>query len=177
MRWDELDLKTGTWSIPAEKTKTQRAQLIPLGAMEKEILTQREELLEDSGEVEDDNPWVFPGKGAAGHMVDPGNAWESLRERLGMSDLWIHDLRRSLASSMANTGADVSVVRAALNHTDTRTTLKAYIRTSQQVQLEARQKAQEAWFEAKKRQATEAEEPLNPKNNTSKPKGEKKKKR
>jgi integrase len=151
MRWDELDLKNGTWSIPAEKTKTQRAQIIPLGAVEKKILTEREELLEDSAEIDGDCPWVFPGKGAAGHMVDPGNAWESLREKLGMSDLWIHDLRRSLASSMANTGADVSVVRAALNHTDTRTTLKAYIRTSQQVQLEARQKAQSAWFDAAKR--------------------------
>jgi hypothetical protein len=58
---------------------------------------------------------------------------------------------------MANTGADVSIVRAALNHTDTRTTLKAYIRTNQQVQLQAKQRAQEAWIEAKKKQA--AEEP------------------
>lgn len=153
MRWDELDRKAGTWSIPAEKTKTRRAQLIPLGPFELEVLDERERLLNDSEDIEDDCPWVFPGKGAAGHMVDPGNAWESLRGKLEMSDLWIHDLRRSLASSMANTGADVSVVRAALNHTDTRTTLKAYIRTSQQVQLQARQKAQEAWFEAMKRQS------------------------
>lgn len=157
MRWDEVDLKNGTWSIPAEKMKTTRAQIIPLGAMEKEVLTQREQLLEEAGVMKRDCPWVFPGKGAAGHMVDPGNAWESLRKDLGMDDLWIHDLRRSLASSMANTGADVSVVRAALHHTDTRTTLKAYIRTSQQVQLEARQKAQQAWVDAKKRQATEEE--------------------
>lgn len=153
MRWDELDRKAGTWSIPAEKTKTRRAQLIPLGPFELGVLDEREQLLNDSEEIEDDCPWVFPGKGAAGHMVDPGNAWESLRDELGMSDLWIHDLRRSLASSMANTGADVSVVRAALNHTDTRTTLKAYIRTSQQVQLQARQKAQEAWFDAMKKQS------------------------
>lgn len=90
-------------------------------------------------------------------MVDPGNAWETLREKLEMGDLWLHDLRRSLASSMANTGADVSIARAALNHTDTRTTLKAYIRTSQQVQLQAKQRAQEAWFEAKKKQADEAQ--------------------
>lgn len=90
-------------------------------------------------------------------MVDPGNAWESLRDELGMSDLWLHDLRRSLASSMANTGADVSIVRAALNHTDTRTTLKAYIRTSQQVQLQARQKAQEAWFEAMRNQQSQSD--------------------
>ncbi len=153
MRWDEVDLKNGTWSIPAEKMKTTRAQIIPLGAMEKEVLMQREQLLEETGVKKLDCPWVFPGKGAAGHMVDPGNAWESLRKSLGMSDLWIHDLRRSLASSMANTGADVSFVRAALHHTDTRTTLKAYIRTRQQVQLEARQKAQQTWVEAMKRQS------------------------
>lgn len=157
MRWDELDLKNGTWSIPAEKTKTRRAQLIPLGAIEKGVLTDRKQLLKHSEEIDDDCPWVFPGKGASGHMVDPGNAWESLRSDLGMSDLWLHDLRRSLASSMANTGADVSIVRAALNHTDTRTTLKAYIRTNQQVQLQARQKAQDAWFGAMKRQSKEVD--------------------
>lgn len=158
MRWDELDLKDGAWSIPAEKTKTRRAQMIPLGAIELGVLTEREQLFKDTEEIDDDCPWVFPGKGASGHMVDPGNAWETLRKDLGMSDLWIHDLRRSLASSMANTGADVSIVRAALNHTDTRTTLKAYIRTSQQVQLQARQKAQDAWFEAMKRQSEQSKD-------------------
>lgn len=156
MRWDELDLKEGTWSIPAEKTKTRRAQLIPLGPIELEVLDGREQLFKDTDEIDDDCPWVFPGKGASGHMVDPGNAWETLRDKLEMGDLWLHDLRRSLASSMANTGADVSIVRAALNHTDTRTTLKAYIRTNQQVQLQAKQKAQDAWLEAKKRQAEES---------------------
>lgn len=153
MRWDELDLEEGTWSIPAEKTKTRRAQLIPLGPIELEVLDGRKQLFKDTEEIDDDCPWVFPGKGASGHMVDPGNAWETLRDKLEMGDLWLHDLRRSLASSMANTGADVSIVRAALNHTDTRTTLKAYIRTNQQVQLQAKQKAQEAWLEAKRRQA------------------------
>lgn len=161
MRWDELDLDARTWSIPVEKTKTRRAQLIPLGPIEIGVLTEREQLLGESEEVDDDCPWVFPGKGAFGHIVDPGNAWESLREQLGMSDLRIHDLRRSLASTMANTGADVSVVRAALNHTDMRTTLKAYIRTSQQVQLQARQKAQEAWLAAMKKQSEEEKDPSN----------------
>lgn len=55
---------------------------------------------------------------------------------------------------MANSGADVLIVRAALNHTDTRTTLKAYIRTTQQVQLEAREKAQRSWLSAMDRQTT-----------------------
>lgn len=148
MRWDEIDLDTCTWIIPAAKMKTGQSQILPLGPLELSVLTDRRQLLKNAKIV---SPWVFPGAGNSGHIVDPGNAWEKLRERLGMEDLWIHDLRRSLASSMANTGADVSIVRAALNHADLRTTLKAYIRTSQQVQLQARQKAQAGWLEAMKR--------------------------
>lgn len=150
MRWEELNLKANEWTIPAKKMKTGKAQIIPLGSLESALLTERKALLKRAGVV---SPWVFPGNSKVGHIVDPGNAWEALRKRLKLDDLWIHDLRRSLASSMANTGADVSIVRAALNHSDTRTTLKAYIRTNQQVQLEARQKAQDAWLAAMKEQA------------------------
>jgi len=150
MRWDEVDLKASQWTIPAKKMKTGKSQTIPLSSLESTLLTERKALLKKARVV---SPWVFPGNGSKGHIVDPGNAWEALRKRLKLDDLWIHDLRRSLASSMANTGADVSIVRAALNHSDTRTTLKAYIRTTQQVQLEARQKAQGAWYEAMKRQS------------------------
>lgn len=107
MRWD---VKDGAWSIPAEKTKKRRAQIIPLGPIELEVLKGREQLLEDTGEIDDDCPWVFPGKGASGNKVDPGNAWETLCEKLKMGNLWLHDLRRSLASSMANTGVRLSVL-------------------------------------------------------------------
>lgn len=156
MRWEEVDLGGGTWTIPAEKMKGGRVQSIPLNTLELSVLSERKQLLKKAHVV---SPWVFPGTGNKGHIVDPGNAWETLRSRLGLEDLWIHDLRRSLASSMANTGADVSIVRAALNHTDTRTTLKAYIRTNQQAQLDARQKAQDAWLEAMKRQSKTTPDP------------------
>ena len=66
VHWGEVDLKNGTWSIPAEKMKRTRAQIIPLGAMEKEVLTQLEQLLEEAGVMKHDCPLVFPGKGAAG---------------------------------------------------------------------------------------------------------------
>lgn len=150
MRWGELDLHAGAWSIPAEKTETLRAQIIPLGPIEIGVLTERSNCSGNWRKL------MMIARGSSLGKV----RWVTLSIRvtpvsrcasLGMSDLWIHDLRRSLASTMANTGADVSVVRAALNHTDMRTSLKAYIRASQQVQLQARQKAQEAWLEAMKR--------------------------
>jgi len=150
MRWEEVSLKAKERTIPAKKMKTGKAQIIPRGSLQTTLLKERKALLKKAGVV---SPWVFPGYSKLGHILDPGNEWEALRKRLKMDDLWIHDLRRSLASSIANTGADVSIVRAALNHSDTRTTLKACIRTDQEVRLHARQKAQGAWLEAMRKQS------------------------
>ena len=148
MEWSEIDEEAWLWKIPAAKMKGRKMQEILLGPAEIEILTQRKQLLIDDKKL---SKYVFPsGKSASGHIEDPGNAWESLRENLGLEDLWIHDLRRSLASAMANTGASVAIVKQALAHTDERTTMRAYIRTNRQAQLDARQKAQQGWFQAAK---------------------------
>lgn len=142
MQWSEVDEEAWLWRIPAVKMKARKMQEILLGPAEIDILIQRKQLLKEAGRL---SPYVFPSdKSASGHLEDPGNAWE----RLGLGDLWIHDLRRSLASAMANTGASVAIVKQALAHTDERTTLNAYIRTNRQAQLEARQRAQQAWFKA-----------------------------
>jgi len=153
MRWSEIEESDWLWTVPASNMKGRKSQEILLGPAEIEILVRRKEILMESGNFTD---FVFPSeKSASGHIEDPGNAWESLRERLGLGDLWIHDLRRSLASAMANTGANIAVVKQALAHTDERTTMKAYIRTNRQVQLDARQKAQQAWFDAAKKKETD----------------------
>ncbi|MCW5824209.1 MAG: tyrosine-type recombinase/integrase [Cyanobacteria bacterium TGS_CYA1] len=149
MEWSEIREEDWLWVIPASKMKGRKKQEILLGPAEIDILTRRKQLLIIDEKFQ---KYVFPSeKSASGHIEDPGNAWESLREKLGLEDLWIHDLRRSLASAMANTGASVAIVKQALAHTDERTTMKAYIRTNRQAQLEARQKAQQGWFEASKK--------------------------
>lgn len=149
MEWSEIKEGNWLWIIPASKMKGRKMQEIPLGLAEIDILSKRKQMLSDDGKF---SKYVFPSdKSASGHIEDPGNAWESLREKLGLEDLWIHDLRRSLASAMANSGASVAIVKQALAHTDERTTMRAYIRTNRQAQLEARQKAQEGWFEASKK--------------------------
>ncbi|MFN8656837.1 MAG: tyrosine-type recombinase/integrase [Candidatus Obscuribacterales bacterium] len=154
MQWSEIDERSWVWIIPAAKMKGRKTQEILLGPAEVDILTQRKKLLENAGKLTD---FVFPSdKSASGHIQDPGNAWETLRKQLKLDDVWIHDLRRSLASAMANTGASVAIVKQTLAHTDERTTMRAYIRTNRQAQLEARQKAQEAWFEAAAKAQKEA---------------------
>jgi len=56
------------------------------------------------------------GKGRTGHMVEPKTGWKRILERAGIEDLWLHDLRRSLGSWQAATGASLSVIGKSLNH-------------------------------------------------------------
>jgi integrase len=60
--------------------------------------------------------WVFPSTGKTGHLVEPKKAWKRILERADLSDLRIHDLRRSLGSWQAATGASLSIIGKSLGH-------------------------------------------------------------
>jgi integrase len=145
MRFDELDLAAGNWSIPGRKTKNLQGQVIPLGPTEIAILKERRELLKAAGII---GPYLFPGDGKTGHVQDIKRSWTTLRKRLEISDVTVHDLRRSLAASMASQNVNVSLIKSALNHKDLKTTLSVYAMTSKQAELEARQLAQSVWIKA-----------------------------
>lgn len=112
MRWDQIDFISRTWRIP--ETKTGDPQVIPLEDAELAILLNRR--------ASSESPWVFPGTGATGHLVEPKKGWMRLRERAGMKDLRLHDLRRTLGSWMGDTGASLPVIGKALNHKSQATT-------------------------------------------------------
>jgi len=131
MRWADVDFTSKTWTIPGEKMKNGQSLVLALSQFEIELLEKRRELGE----------WVFPGTGSTGHFVEPKRAWHRLLKRAQIEDLHIHDLRRSLASFMANSGADVSLIKSALNHKDIQTTLNVYVRTARSAELDAREKA------------------------------------
>ena len=85
--------------------------------------------------------------------MEPKRAWARLLKRAEIEDLHIHDLRRSLASYMANSGADVSLIKSALNHKDINTTLNVYVRTARDAELAAREKAHELMLSHKETKA------------------------
>ena len=58
----------------------------------------------------------------------------------------IHDLRRSLASYMASSGAELAVIKNALNHKDIKTTIEVYAKTAKDAEMDARQKAHDMTF-------------------------------
>lgn len=112
MCWTEVNLEVGLWKIP--RTKNGDSHTIPLVPQALDVLKNRFTVKQSE--------WVFPSNGKSGHFVDPKRAWKRLLERAGISDLRIHDLRRSLGSWQATTGASLSIIGKTLAHKSVNTT-------------------------------------------------------
>lgn len=111
MKWENVFLDRGYWEIPETKNgNSQRVVLVPTAI---EILERRK-----SGGSE----FVFPGEGKAGHFNDPKRGWARILERAEIPNLRIHDLRRSLGSWQAATGASLSMIGKSLNHKNVNST-------------------------------------------------------
>jgi integrase len=115
MRWDQVNLEGATWRIPSELTKNGEEHTIPLVPRAVEILKERQS--------SSSSEWVFPGPGKTQRLVSPKNAWLRIKRRAGLDDLRLHDLRRTLGSWQAATGASLAVIGRTLNHKDVSTTL------------------------------------------------------
>ena len=114
MRWKEISLPRTEWQIP--RTKNGTAQTVPLSAEVVAILERR------AREAVTGAIFVFPGDGKSGHLVEPKKGWERVLARAGIEDLRIHDLRRSLGSWQAKTGASLAIIGKSLHHKNTQTT-------------------------------------------------------
>lgn len=121
MRWDDLNLDRGLWRIPAADAKGGELLICVLAPPVVEILRRRHG---ERGE----NPFVFPGAGKVGHLAEPKKAWHSILKRAGLVDgtgkntVRIHDLRRTLGSWQAATGASLSIIGKSLGHKNVATT-------------------------------------------------------
>lgn len=105
MRWADIDLAAGVWRIA--KTKNGMPQTVTLSP---EAVTVLESRKAGGGE------FVFPGEGKTNHIVEPKKAWATLLKAAGIANLRIHDLRRTLGSWQARTGASLPIIGKSLNH-------------------------------------------------------------
>ncbi|MCQ1549842.1 MAG: tyrosine-type recombinase/integrase [Candidatus Accumulibacter phosphatis] len=113
MHWREIDLTAGNWRLPVTKNGT--PQTVTLCPEAVEILKARQEATAGG--------FVFPGTGATGHMVEPKKAVIRIMERAGIpygrndpNGVTLHDLRRTLGSWQARTGASLAIIGKSLNH-------------------------------------------------------------
>lgn len=68
------------------------------------------------------NPYVLPGRGGEGHLVNIQTTWGELRKAAGLDDVRLHDLRHSFASFGAAAGDSLMVIGALLGHRSAKST-------------------------------------------------------
>jgi integrase len=116
--WDEFDLKSGWWTIPAAKAKNGNQHRVPLSDLALDLLSKLKELTGGS-------KWLFPSPKGNTHMA-PGAVDHALRKNLdkfeNVKPFTPHDLRRSSASHMTALGVLRLVVSKILNHTESSVT-------------------------------------------------------
>ncbi|WP_341794111.1 MULTISPECIES: tyrosine-type recombinase/integrase [unclassified Rickettsia] len=124
MEWPEINLTDKTWHIPAHKSKNGIPHLLPLTEKAIKILSKRKK-------EKKNNKWVFPSprKSKSGHFEEPQKSWHKIRQKAGIPDVRIHDIRRTMGSWMAINGASQYIIGKALNHKSPRAT-RIYARLS-----------------------------------------------
>jgi integrase len=144
MAWPDVDLVGGLWKIP--ETKNGEPVTVPLIPEAVAILKARQPGQPEEGK-EAPPPWIFPAKSRTGYMDAPKKRWAALLERAGLADLRLHDLRRSMGSWQAKTGASLLTIGKSLGHKSASATL-IYARLDVDPVRQSMEKAAGAMLEA-----------------------------
>jgi integrase len=108
MRWSDLDLESGWWTIPGIHTKNRRAHRVPLTAKAVEIVR---------AQVRDDvSVSVFSDGDSARHRAK--KAPSIVGRALDLENFRGHDLRRTAATRMGEAGVPRQHIAYVLNHVD-----------------------------------------------------------
>jgi integrase len=140
MKWCDIFLERKEWIIP--RTKNNEPQTVVLSREAAEILSRRKK--------DSKTDFVFPGEGMHGHFNDPKKGWKRLLMRAGIENLRLHDLRRTLGSWQAKTGASLLVIGKSLGHKSLQST-SVYARLDLEPVRQSVQSASRAIFMAAQR--------------------------
>jgi integrase len=106
MRWSELDIPGGTWSIPSARTKNGKEHIVHLSPQATAELSALEK---------QNSEFVFTGTGKT-PISGFSKAKRELDNALPIEAWRVHDLRRTAASGMARLGSEPHVIERVLNH-------------------------------------------------------------
>jgi integrase len=115
--WDQFD-DAGIWTKPGAATKQKTDHIVPLSPPARQLLA-RIRRQQDEAET-----FVFPSSGKRGHRTVLKHDWEQVCKGAGITNLRIHDLRHSYASTVISAGWSLPVVGALLGHTQPNTTAR-----------------------------------------------------
>jgi integrase len=80
--------------------------------------------------------YIFCGRVKHRHLVNISKPWDAVRKAAKTPDVRIHDIRRTVGSWLAQQGESIPTIKALLNHSDMRTTLR-YTRSARTQERQA----------------------------------------
>lgn len=111
LRWDQVDFDRDTIRFPETKTGSFVA---PLSCFTKEYLRSEKRKAK--------TPFVCPSKRPDKALVNLQKPWRLVRQRAGLNDVRLHDLRHSYASLGAGLGMSLPMIGRLLGHSQAATT-------------------------------------------------------
>ena len=114
LKWSEVNLYDCQAYLPDPKNGESR--YVALNSVAIELLTKMKE------DHRGNSPWVFPAQSTTGHVVDIRKTFDRVCQLAKIKGLRIHDLRRSHASHLLNSGVDVMTIKELLGHRSLKST-------------------------------------------------------
>ncbi|WP_375409422.1 tyrosine-type recombinase/integrase [uncultured Methylobacterium sp.] len=111
LQWRQIDAEHGYLRLPTSKSG---AKSVPIGETVIAFLAGLPRLA--------GNPYVFPGRIEGRPFAGLGRVWEQVRERAGLVDIRLHDLRHSFGATSASSGNSLLLLGSILGHRDPKTT-------------------------------------------------------
>ncbi|HQL64163.1 MAG TPA: tyrosine-type recombinase/integrase [bacterium] len=113
--WDNLDLDRGLLFLPHAKAGSRHVYLT------EQAIGVIREIPRQEG-----NPYLLCGHKYGDRIRNINPAWWRIRERAGLPGVHCHDLRRTVGSLLATSGANLQTIAEVLGHRDLRTTSAVY---------------------------------------------------
>jgi integrase len=113
MKWEDINFERCEWLIP----ETKNGESLRVHLTEKVI-----DILKNRLQLSPNSKWVFESIGKTGHLVEPKSGWKRILQRADLKDLRLHDLRRTLGSWQAATGANSYIIGRSLGHKNQQST-------------------------------------------------------
>lgn len=113
LQWAYVDADASCLRLPDSKTG---AKIVHLGNVALDVLLAIPRIY--------GNPWVITGTKEGARLADLQPFWQRVRNRSGLKDVRIHDLRHTFASAAVAAGQGLPMIGKLLGHTQVQTTAR-----------------------------------------------------
>jgi integrase len=120
LRWEDLDFQSKVITIRAEIAKNKKEHRLPMSDFLEALLTKRHLEKKDSSE------FVFPGRGACGHIVDSDHVFAGVAKK-AVCPFTLHDLRRTFLTMAERLDLSYVVLKKLANHSGRNDTTFGYV--------------------------------------------------